>query len=145
MDAAHQALAKAVLYTDERSYTLVHLPAPAITAAAGVLAEWGEPFSALIVDKDEVTLVLPDEGWREFAHRLPDARTAGPYRLLTFDMALPLDMVGFLALVSRLLADAGVTVLAFSAFERDHLLIPAGQFEQAVTALRTAQAQFARP
>lgn len=145
MDAAQQALAKAALYTDGRSYVLVHLPAPAITAAAGVLAEWGEPFSALIVDKDEVTLALPEEGWQEFAHRLPDHRTVGPYRLLTFDTILPLDMVGFLALVSHLLAEAGVTVLAFSAFERDHLLIPAGQFETAMTALRTAQSQVAGP
>jgi hypothetical protein len=145
MNAAQQALAKAPIYTDGRSYILVHLPAPAITAAAGVLAEWGEPFSALIVDKDEVTLALPEEGWREFSHRLPDHRTAGPYRLLTFDMTLSLDMVGFLALVSRLLAEAGVTVMAFSAFERDHLLIPVGQFEAAVAALRTAQSQIAGP
>lgn len=139
MHTAQQALTRATLYTDGRLYTLVHLPASAITAAAGVLAEWGEPFGALIVDKDEITLVMPDEGWREFAHRLPDHRVAGPYRLLTFDFPLALDMVGFLALVSQVLAEAGVTVLAMSAFERDHLLLPADQFEQAVAALRTAQ------
>lgn len=143
MDAAHQALAKAALFTDERLYTLVHLPAAAITAAAGVLAEWGEPFGALIVDKDEVTLVLSEDAWQEFQHRLPDHRTAGPYRLLTFDMPLALDMIGFLALVSRVLADAGIPLLAVSAFERDHLLIPADHFPRALSALQHAQAQIA--
>jgi hypothetical protein len=38
-----------------------------------------------------------------------------------------------------------VTVLAFSAFERDHLLVPASQLEQAVAALREAQARAAQP
>jgi hypothetical protein len=145
MDPAQQALASAALYTDEVNYALIHLPAPAITAAAGVLAEIGEPFSALVVDKDEVTLVLPEEDWQGFKARLPDYRAAGPFRLITFDLPLALDLVGFLALVSRALADASVTVLAFSAFERDHLLVPASQLEQAVAALREAQARAAQP
>lgn len=145
MDPAQQALASAALYVDEADYALIHLPAPAITAAAGVLAEIGEPFSALVVDKDEVTLVLPEEDWQGFKARLPDHRAAGPFRLITFDLPLALDLVGFLALVSRALADASVTVLAFSAFERDHLLVPANQFEQAVAALREAQARAAQP
>ncbi len=144
MDPAHQALANATLYVDELDYTLIHLPAPAITAAAGVLAEIGEPFSALIVDKDEVTLVLPAGDWQDFKARLPDHRAADPFRLITFDTPLALDLVGFLALVSRALADAGVTVLAFSAFERDHLLVPASQLERAVAALRAAQARAAQ-
>jgi len=145
MDPARQALASAVLYVDGLDYALIHLPAPAITAAAGVLAEIGEPFSALIVDKDEVTLVLPDEDWQDFKARLPDHHAAGPFRLITFDLPLALDLVGFLALVSRALADAGVTVLAFSAFERDHLLVPASQLEQAIAALRETQAHAAQP
>lgn len=145
MNPAQQTLASAALVVDDADYTLIHLPAPAITAAAGVLAEIGEPFCALIVDKDEVTLVLSAEDWSDFQARLPDHRVAGPFRLITFDQPLALDLVGFLALVSRALADAEVAVLAISAFERDHLLVPASQFEQAVTALREAQARAAQP
>lgn len=141
MDAAQQALAASPLAVDEQEYTLIHLPAAAITAAAGVLAEIGEPFSTLIADKDEVTLVLPDDAWREFQARLPDHRATGPFRLITFDAPLPPDLVGFLALISHALAGAGVTILALSAFERDHLLVPADQLERAVTTLRAAQAR----
>ena len=144
MDPAQQALVNAALYVDESDYALIHLPAPAITAAAGVLAEIGEPFSALIVDKDEITLVLPDGDWQGFKARLPDHRATGPFRLITSDTPLALDLVGFLALVSRALAEADVTMLAFSAFERDHLLVPASQLERAVAALRAAQARAAQ-
>jgi hypothetical protein len=52
------ALRAATLYSDDVTYIMVSLPAAAITAAAGVLAEISEPFAALIADKDEVTLVL---------------------------------------------------------------------------------------
>jgi len=140
MDAA-TALTQATLYSDDVLYTLIHLPAPAITAGAGMLAEIGTPFSALIVDKDEVTLVLPQDAWQEFAHRLPDHRTAGDYRLITFDLPLDLTMIGFMALVSRILAEAEVPILALSAFERDHVLVPAAQFQAAWDALHAAQAR----
>jgi hypothetical protein len=139
--SATDALAQAPLYSDDALYTVVHLPAAAITAGAGVLAEIGTPFSALIVDKDEVTLVLPEDAWREYAHRVPDHRTEDSYRLITFDLALDPTLIGFMALVSRILADAGVTILALSAFERDHILVPAAQFQDAWDALRAAQAR----
>lgn len=138
MDAT-DALAQAPLYSDEVLYTVVHLPSAAITAGAGVLAEAGIAFSALIVDKDEVTLVLPQDAWQEYAHRLPDHQTAEGYRLITFDLPLDPDLIGFMALVSRILAEAGVTILALSAFERDHILVPATQFQTAWEALRAAQ------
>lgn len=143
MDATTAAFAQAQLYSDEVLYTLIHLPAPAITPAAATLAEVGMPFSALVVDKDEVTLVLPDEAWRDFQHRLPDRREVSGYRLITFDLPLDLSVIGFMALVSRVLADAGVSILAISAFERDHLLVPAAQFQAAWDALRAAQARLA--
>jgi len=138
MDAA-DAFAQALLYSDDVLYTVVHLPAAAITAGAGVLAETGTAFSALVADKDEVTLVLPQEAWQEFARRLPDRRIAEGYRLITFDLPLDPALIGFMALVSRILAEGGVPILALSAFERDHILVPAAQFEVAWGALRAAQ------
>ena len=47
MNAAAELLVQAALYTDGVSYDLVHLPAPAITAGAGVLSatSWHPPAS----------------------------------------------------------------------------------------------------
>ena len=88
MDPATQAFTQAALYTDDLEYTLIHLPAPAIMPAAVVLAEIGEVFSALIADKDEVTLLLAQDDWNANKKRLPDHKTSGPYRLITFDLEL---------------------------------------------------------
>lgn len=137
--SAEDIFAHAPLRTDERLYRLVRLPAPAITAGAGLLAEAGTPFSALIVDDGEVTLVLPQEEWEQFSLRLPDLEEGGLYRLITFDAALEPALTGFLARVSDVLARAGVPILALSAFTRDHILVPEDRFQAAWSALRAAQ------
>lgn len=131
-----QALAQATLYTDEVDYTIVRLPPGAIMAAAGIVAEIGEAFCALIVDKDEVSLIIPSEALRDFAARLPGSATSPKaYRLITFDIELQLDLVGFMARVSTVLADAGISIMPFASYSRDHLLIPADQINSAMTTL----------
>ncbi len=139
MTTSRDALRHAQLYTDDILYCLVHLPPGAITATAGVLAEIGTPFSTLIADKDEVTLLVPQDAWDDFAHRLPKHEVQAGYRLITFDLVLDVNLVGFLALVSQILADAGVPLLALSAYQRDHILVQAGHFDAAWAALRQAQ------
>ncbi|MCZ7544051.1 MAG: ACT domain-containing protein [Anaerolineae bacterium] len=143
MSDLERALAGMRLYTDGIDYMIVHAPAAAVTAACGVLAETREPFGAVLVDKDEITLVLAAEVWANYQHRLPDHEAAGPFRLVTFDTPLSLDMVGFLAAVSRALADAGVPIMAFSAYTRDHLFVPTPQFETARATLEALAARAA--
>jgi hypothetical protein len=132
-----EILKNASLYTDNELYVVLKLPAAAITPAASIIAELGEPFCALIVDKDEVTLVVPHDVPVEFGARLRGHEAiAYQYRLITIDAVLPPDLVGFMAKISAALADAGVTLLPYAAFSRDHLLVPEAQFETAMAALQ---------
>ncbi len=138
--SAKEVLSQTPLYTDEVIYTLIKLPASAIWAGAGVLADLGESFSALIADKDEVTLVMALEAWQEeYFKRLPGAEQHGEFRLITFDMILEFSLTGFMALVATILADAGVSVIPLGAFSRDHVLVPADSFEKAWTALQASK------
>lgn len=140
MNAA-QAFSQAALYTDGVDYRLVHLPHTALMRAAAVLAEIGSPFCALIADKDEITLLLAQSNWERVAARFPDHRVAATYRLITFDLPLEFELIGFMALVSAVLAQARVSILAISAFERDHIFVPAAHFQTAWDTLTSAQAQ----
>lgn len=139
MSTAAEIFTQAILYTDDFAYTLIHLPPTAITPAAAVLAEIGESFSALIVDKDEVTLLLAEDDWDAYQRRLPDHTTMGPYRLITFDLELDPDLIGFMAYICTILAQVNVSVLPFSAYARDHFFVQAGDFETAWNALQAAQ------
>ncbi len=137
---ANEALQRAQLRTDDKQYRVARLPAGAIWVAAGVLAEVALPFSALIADADEVTLVLPSEAWDAFKARLPDyAELPELYRLITFDLELPPTLTGFIALVGQILAEAGVPVLTYAAYTRDHVLVPAEKFQTAWDTLSAAQ------
>lgn len=77
----------------------------------------------LLKDTHEVTLLLDETDWRTMRHAARDARVEGNFRLLTFDIELEWSVVGFLAHVTRILAEAGLSCGAISAFSRDHLLI----------------------
>ena len=77
----------------------------------------------LLRDEREVTMLLEEEDWRAMRHAARDARVESGFRLVTLDVELNWDVVGYLALVTEALAGAGVAVGALSAFSRDHLLI----------------------
>jgi len=74
-------------------------------------------------DKWEVTLLLDEIDFGTLRHAIRDAKTKVGFRLLSFDIELDFKVVGFLAEVSRILTNAGISIVALSAFSRDHLLI----------------------
>lgn len=74
-------------------------------------------------DEHEVTLVLDEIDLRNMRPGLAEAKIANGYRLLTFGTVLDLSVVGFMAEISRILAEAGIPILPVSAFSRDHILI----------------------
>ena len=124
------------LCSDGRLYRLLKLPPGAITLAAGIVAEIGQPYCALIVDKDEVTLLMPDEARADFRARLRQAEASEQaYRLITLDLALAPDLVGLIARLAAALAEVEIPILAFAAYSRDHLLVPAEDFDKAMRAL----------
>ena len=95
--------------------------------------DFGAPFVFTGATDGEKSLVCPtvlvpantiarSDGWRAF-------RVAG-----TLDFSL----VGILAALSKTLADAGIGLFAISTFDTDYLLVKAGDFDRALTALASA-------
>jgi hypothetical protein len=89
----------------------------------------------LLQDPFEVTLLVEESDWRAMRHAARDARAEHGFRLVTLGVELGWDVVGFLAHVARILAEAGVPVGALSAFSRDHLLVRQGDLGRALRAL----------
>lgn len=134
-----QVLAQAKFYTDEREYVLLQLPSRATTLAAGIIAEIADPFTTMIVDKDEITLIIPHELVIEFDTRLsrvPEHRISEiKYGLITVDLELEPDLIGFMARIAHALAQAGISILPIAAFSRDHILVPSIHIDSALAAL----------
>jgi uncharacterized protein len=89
----------------------------------------------LLKDAHEVTLLLEEADWQVMRHAARDASVEGGFRLLTFDIVLEWTVVGFLSHITNLLARAGISCGALSAFSRDHLLIKQDELGKALRIL----------
>jgi hypothetical protein len=86
---------------------------------------------AVIKDDRETTCVIDETklGAQKFLG------FEGDWRMITFDMVLPLSLVGFFAAVSDALADAGVNIFTVSAYTTDHVFVKNQKLETAVKSL----------
>ena len=89
----------------------------------------------LLRDPFEVTLLLDEEDWRVMRHAARNARVETGFRLVTLNVELAWNVVGFLALVTEILAAEGVSVGALAAFSRDHLLVKQDDLARVLRAL----------
>jgi hypothetical protein len=72
-----------------------------------------------IIDKKEITLVI-EQGKVKKKEVIEIEKH---WKILTFDMVLPFGLVGFLATVSKALADERISIYVISAYSTDHILI----------------------
>ena len=86
-------------------------------------------------DKFEVTLLLDEIDFKKIRYSILSAKSQSGFRLLTFDIELDFTVVGFIALVAKILADANISIIALSAFSRDHLLIKQNDLAKALMIL----------
>ena len=86
-------------------------------------------------DKWEVSLLLDEVDFKTIRYAIRDAKTEGSFRLLSFDVELDFETVGFLAQISKILAEANISIVALSAFSRDHLLIKQKDLPKALKVL----------
>jgi len=74
---------------------------------------------ANIIDKNETTVII--EQSKCDGKNVIDIEK--DWKILTFDMVLPFGLVGFLAKVSKALADEKIPIFAVSAYSTDHILV----------------------
>lgn len=88
----------------------------------------------IVVEPDVVTVVAPQAFADVFA-AIQGARVEKDYCIITFVTPMTWDVVGFLAFVTRVLADAEVPVGAVCGYDRDHLFIHERHLSRAKAAL----------
>ena len=86
-------------------------------------------------DGREVTLLLDENDCQRIRHLVRDAKIERGFRLVTLDIELPWNVVGYLARVTEILAANGIPVGALSSFSRDHLLVKQDDLGRALRVL----------
>jgi hypothetical protein len=74
---------------------------------------------ANIIDRNEITSVIQQKKVKE----KEVIEIEKDWKILTFDMVLPFGLVGFLATVSKALANEGISIYVISAYSTDHILV----------------------
>jgi hypothetical protein len=107
------------------SFALADLPAIA-SALASRLEPPRHAFSAVIVERDEVSVTIEQAKWDALAMAKQARAVAGPYRAITLDLQIDLGVSGYLLPAAERLAAAGISIVPQCAFQKDHLLVLAG-------------------
>jgi hypothetical protein len=127
--------AQTKLHVDNTEYVIVSFALDQVTSALFLISRLGVPFSSAVVDKDEVTLLLPWDSWYQVRDEADARGEARGYRLITFDIPTDLGLVGFIATFSGVLAEAGIGIYSTSAFTRDHVMVQEEDLDRAVQEL----------
>ncbi len=88
-------------------------------------------FFAIVRESNGITVVLPESE----LEKINAVECERGFRLFTFDTVIPFDLVGFISKILTALADAGISVLVFSSYSTDHILVRGGDVENAVEVL----------
>ena len=95
------------VYVWKETFTIIKAKKPCSVAFAN------------IVDKNETTVIIEQSKY----NKKNVIEIEKDWKILTFDMVLPFGLVGFLAKVSKVLADEKIPIFAISAYSTDHILV----------------------
>ena len=101
-----------------------------VIAKVKEVPEFSDELFSVIRDEKEIT-VIAKEG--KELHSISEQRF---FRLITFDVALPFDLTGFISHVSMLLADHSIPVFPISSYSTDHLFVKEEDLCKAMEILR---------
>jgi hypothetical protein len=131
-----ELLGKTKLVVLPEDYFVISLPVD----AKPIPGEWYRPattrFAVFIREPNEITLVVPRRKWLRMQHMFEKFVVSEPMKVITFDIKLSLNVYGYIAAISRVLADARISVLPMSSFYRDHILVQKKDLPRSVKLLR---------
>jgi hypothetical protein len=137
-----EALKKGALFSDNLKYTFLKLPTSSMPKASRIFASCSASvaFRGLLLDKDEITMMVPQDDWNaqnnSVDHEDHDCEVGGTaYRLITFDVVMDPNLIGFMYAVTKALAAEQISVLPFAAYSRDHIFVQEKDYEKALVAL----------
>lgn len=95
------------VYIRKETFVIIKAKKPSLDAFAN------------ITDKNETTVIIEQSKYDE----KNVIEIEKDWKVLTFDMVLPFGLVGFLAKVSKVLADEDIPIFVISAYSTDHILV----------------------
>ena len=90
---------------------------------------------ACIQDQSEITVVVDEARMEKQPYDFLEVNRG--WKIITFDMLLPLELVGFIAKVATVLAEEKIDILTFSAYSTEHVLVQEKDLPKAFEKLKS--------
>lgn len=84
-------------------------------------------------DNDEITIITKEENLKDLDLIEKNKDT---YSLIALNVSIPFYSVGFLAAVTKAIADGGMNILIVSTYSKDYILVKVEHEEKAIQALK---------
>jgi hypothetical protein len=128
--------ARTILQVWPQPYLLVSLPTEMLTGVTATLESSAGRFAGLVIERDEIALTVDEQLWLLSPIRPKALAESGPYRVITCDVKVDLDVVGYLAPAAVALAKAGISIVPQCGYLKDHLLVAEKDLEKALQTLQ---------
>ena len=132
-----QILAHTELTIRSGEFVLIGLPPNRRSYLEADMPSINNDFFQYIAEPDVLTLLVNTDNWAKLHPHYPEAKVEGPLRVFTFTVAMAWDVVGFLATITNLLAQADIPLGTVCGYYRDHLFISVDHAPRAEAVLRT--------
>jgi hypothetical protein len=126
-------------------YLMVRLPVD----AKPIPGEWYRPattrYAVFVREPKDITLIVPRRKWLRMQHMFKKSQVTEAMKVIIFDIELGINVYGFIAAISQVLADAKISLMPVSSFHRDHILVRKKDLPRTVRLLRHFLEDFKKP
>ncbi len=129
-------LARTRLVVLPEDYVVVQLPAD----AKAIPGEWYRPertrFAVFLREPEQITLIVTRRKWLRMHSIFTKYQISDPMKVVAFDVKLSMVARGYMATIGTLLAESNLSVMPFSTFLRDHIIVPKADLPRTVRVVR---------
>ena len=95
-----------------------------------------ETFFNYTVEPAEITLVVHERDWQNIGRDFIETKVEHGYNIVSLEVSSESDIAGYLAVVSRILADVGIPIGVISSNRTDHILIKKYDLQKSIFVLQ---------
>lgn len=114
-----------------------------------ISGEWYRPattrYAVFVREPKDITLIVPRRKWLRMQHMFKKPQVSEPMKVIIFDIELGINVYGFIAAISQVLAEAKISLMPVSSFHRDHILVRKKDLPRSVRLLRQFLDEFGKP
>jgi len=82
-----------------------------------------DSFFSLIINKEEITLIVPDNEWKKISDSFLELKIERTYKIISLDLPLQWTITGYLSFIIRLLSEVGISAGTISCYSKNYLMI----------------------